>query len=334
MTSSTSTAHSSTEQHGSAQQWVLASRPNGVPTDDNFRLETISLPPLSDGEILVHNIVSTVDPYMRSRMNDKKSYVPPFQIDQPLTGGSVGEVIASASEKFAVGDHVLHQNGWQTDAVVSESEASRVDLDKAPAAAYLGILGMPGLTAYAGITAVGELAEGDVVFISGAAGAVGSAAGQIAKHLGAKRVIGSAGSDEKVARLLELGFDAAFNYHDGDVTEQLAQAAPDGIDLYFDNVGGDHLEAAIENMNDFGRIIMCGAITQYNNEGPGTGPRNLSQGIGKCLTLRGFVLKYYWHLADEFQEKIAPLVDSGEIKYDITTRHGIENMPSAFLEAV
>lgn len=314
------------------QQWVLASRPTGMPTDENFRLETVELPALSDGDILVANTVATVDPYMRGRMNDVKSYIPPFQIDQPLTGGAVGTVVASKSEKFAVGDTVRHPYGWQTNAVVSESEANPVDLNLAPASAYLGILGLTGLTAYAGLTEVGEMKEGDVVFISGAAGAVGSAAGQFAKQLGAAKVIGSAGSDEKVQRLLELGFDEAFNYKDGNVAEQLAKAAPEGIDFYFDNVGGDHLEAAIKSLRTFGRVAMCGAISQYNSTEAPTGPRNLALAIGKCLTLRGFVLGKYLHLSGEFQEKIAPLVVGGQISYDVTTRHGIENMPDSFLE--
>lgn len=314
------------------QQWVLASRPTGMPTAENFRLETVELPALSDGDILVSNTVATVDPYMRGRMNDVKSYIPPFQIDQPLTGGAVGTVLASKSEKFKVGDSVRHPYGWQTAAVLADSEATPVDLNVAPAAAYLGILGLTGLTAYAGLTEVGEIKQGDVVFISGAAGAVGSAAGQFAKQLGAAKVIGSAGSDEKVQRLLELGFDAAFNYKDGQVAEQLAKAAPEGIDLYFDNVGGDHLEAAISSLRTFGRVAMCGAISQYNSTETPTGPRNLALVIGKCLTLRGFVLGKYLHLAAKFQETMAPLVVGGEISYDVTTRHGIENMPSAFLE--
>ncbi|WP_286683263.1 NADP-dependent oxidoreductase [Corynebacterium sp. S1S1] len=325
-------ASSTTELPTTTQQWVLASRPTGLPTDESFRLETVDLPELNDGDILVANSVATVDPYMRGRMNGTKSYVPPFQLDQPMTGGAVGTVLASKSDKFQVGDAVRHSYGWQTNAVIADSEATPVDLNVAPAAAYLGILGLTGLTAYVGLTAVGEMKEGDVVFISGAAGAVGSAAGQFAKQMGASRVIGSAGSDEKVERLLELGFDAAFNYNDGPVAEQLAQAAPEGIDFYFDNVGGDHLEAAIGAMRTFGRVAMCGAISQYNNTGAPTGPRNLALAIGKCITLRGFVLGKYLHLAGEFQERMAPLVVSGKVAYDVTTRHGIENMPAAFLE--
>lgn len=316
----------------STTQWVLASRPEGTPTRENFRLETAELPELSDGQILVDNIFASVDPYMRGRMNDVESYIPPFQIDQPLTGTAIGTVAESRSKKFKVGDTVRHFAGWRTRAVLVEDEAEHIDTDAAPAEAYLGILGVTGLTAYVGLTAVGEMREGDVVFISGAAGAVGSAAGQIAKQLGAAKVIGSAGSAEKIDYVKGLGFDEAFNYKDGDVTGQLAKAAPEGIDVYFDNVGGDHLEAAIDNANTFARIAMCGAIAQYNDTEPAPGPSNLGLSIGKCLTLRGFVVGKYSHLAGEFQGKIAPLVLDGSITYETTVREGIDNMPDAFLE--
>lgn len=316
----------------STKQWVLASRPEGAPTSDNFRLETVELPELSDGQVLVTNSFASVDPYMRGRMNDVKSYIPPFQIDQPLTGTAVGTVTESRSEKFNVGDTVRHFAGWRTHAVLADTEVEPIDTTLAPAEAYLGILGLTGLTAYVGLTAVGEMKGGDVVFISGAAGAVGSVAGQIAKQLGAAKVIGSAGSAAKIDYIKRLGFDEAFNYKDGDVTGQLAKAAPEGIDLYFDNVGGDHLEAAIANANTFGRIAMCGAIAQYNNSEPAPGPRNLALSIGKGLTLRGFVVGQYPHLAQEFQEKILPLVIDGSISYENTIREGIEQMPEAFLE--
>lgn len=315
-----------------AKQWVLASRPDGPPTAGNFRFEEVELPELSDGQILVESTFASVDPYMRGRMNDVKSYIEPFQIDEPLTGTAVGVVAESRSNKFKVGDTVRHFAGCRTHAVLNEDQVEQIDTNLAPAEAYLGILGQTGLTAYVGLTAVGEMREGDVVFISGAAGAVGSAAGQIAKHLGAAKVIGSAGSPEKVDYLTGIGFDEAFNYKDGDVNGQLAKAAPDGIDVYFDNVGGDHLEAAIQNANTFGRIAMCGAIAQYNDTEPAPGPRNLGLSIGKCLTLRGFVVGQYTHLAKEFQEKIAPLIVDESIKYASTVREGIENMPNAFLE--
>ena len=234
----------------------LASRPHGAPTEDNFRIEEISLPELSDGQILVANDVMSVDPYMRGRMNDVKSYVPPFHIDRPLDGGAVGTVIESRSEDIPEGSHVSHQLGWREHAVLNAGDAHIIDTDIAPASAYLSVLGMTGLTAYAGLTRAAEMKAGDAVFVSGAAGAVGSMVGQLARLLGASRVIGSAGTDAKVARLRELGFDAAFNYHDGPSTELLGQAAPDGIDVYYDNVGGDHLEAAIDHLNIDGRVQL------------------------------------------------------------------------------
>ncbi|MBY3793483.1 NADP-dependent oxidoreductase [Rhodococcus fascians] len=314
-----------------AHEIHLASRPEGWPTEDNFRAEVIDLPELQDGQILVRNIVMSVDPYMRGRMNDVKSYVPPFQLDAPLDGGAVGEVVESKADGFAVGDAVVHGKGWRDLAIVPAQGASKVDLGAAKASAYLSALGMTGTTAYAGLTAVASFQKGDVVFVSGAAGAVGSLVGQIAKALGASRVIGSAGSPAKVARLLELGFDAAFDYHDGPVAEQLRQAAPDGIDVYFDNVGGDHLEAAIGSMNKHGRIAMCGAIAQYNSTEPTPAPRNLALAIGKELTLKGFIVGSYAHLTEEFRAKMTDWLASGAIEFDETIVEGLDNAPAAFI---
>ncbi len=314
-----------------AKEIHLASRPHGEPTPENFRTVEIDLPELQDGQILVRNIVMSVDPYMRGRMNDVKSYVPPFQVDAPLDGGAVGEVVETRSDAFAVGDAVLHGKGWRDTAVLDGRSAMKVDLDKGSPSAYLGALGLTGLTAYVGLTAVAQFKPGDVVFVSGAAGAVGSLVGQIAKALGASRVIGSAGSKAKVARLLELGFDAAFDYHDGSVTKQLAEAAPDGIDVYFDNVGGDHLEAAIASMNKDGRIALCGAISQYNSTEASPAPRNLALAIGKELVLKGFIAGSYQHLAGEFSEKMATWLAGDVIEWDETVVEGIDNAPQAFI---
>ncbi|SNS40623.1 NADP-dependent oxidoreductase [Rhodococcoides kyotonense] len=314
-----------------AKEIHLASRPHGEPVTDNFRTVTTDLPALEDGQILVRNTVMSVDPYMRGRMNDVKSYVPPFQLDAPLDGGAIGEVVESRSDAIAVGDAVSHGKGWRDAAVVDAKSVRKVDLDKAKASAYLGALGMTGLTAYAGLTAVAQFEEGDTVFVSGAAGAVGSLVGQIAKALGASRVIGSAGSPAKVARLLELGFDAAFDYHDGSVKEQLAQAAPDGIDVYFDNVGGDHLEAAIASANKYARFALCGAISQYNATEPTPAPRNLALAIGKELTLKGFIVGSYGQLSGEFSEKMAQWLADGVVEWDETVVDGLENAPQAFI---
>ena len=227
----------------------LVSRPVGWPTPENFALVESAPTDLAEGQIRVRNEVMSVDPYMRGRMSDAKSYAEPYALGEAMHGGAVGVVVESRAEGIAVGDHVLHGLGWREEAVLDATSARVVDTSVAPASAYLGVLGMTGLTAYAGLTRVAKLTEGDVVFVSGAAGAVGSAVGQIAKALGASRVIGSAGSDAKVRHLLDdLGFDAAFNYKDGRVSDLLRAAAPDGIDVYFDNVGGDHLEAAIGSL--------------------------------------------------------------------------------------
>lgn len=314
------------------RQVVLARRPHGEPTAQDFRLESADLPPLEGGQVLVRTTVMSVDPYMRGRMNDVKSYIPPFQIDQPLTGHAVGTVIASRSDDLPVGTDVTHFHGWREHTVLDADSAARVDLTQLPDQAYLGVLGMPGLTAYAGLFHVGEFREGDTVFVSGAAGAVGSLVGQMARLAGAGRVIGSAGSPEKLERLRELGFDAVVNYKDGHLTEQLREAAPDGIDVYYDNVGGDHLEAALSLMNTHGRVVLCGAISQYNATEPPAGPRNLALAIGKCLTLRGFVVGAYEHVRGEFQQRVQPWLADGQLDWDVTEREGLENAPDAFLE--
>ena len=311
----------------------LASRPHGAPTVENFRIVEVDLPELGEGQVLVCNSVMSVDPYRRGRMNDVKSYVPPFRVDAALDGGAVGTVIASRNDALPVGTAVVHSLGWREHAVVDAGGARPIDTSRVPETAYLGVLGMPGMTAYAGLLLAGEMRPGDVVFVSGAAGAVGSLVGQIAKLSGASRVIGSAGSAAKVARILELGFDAAFDYHEGSVAEQLADAAPGGIDVYFDNVGGDHLEAAIANLTTDGRVAMCGAISQYNATEPAAAPRNLALAIGKRLTLRGFVIgKYAEQVRPEFEQRMGEWVADGRIHWDETFRDGLDAAPQAFID--
>ncbi|MFF5206181.1 NADP-dependent oxidoreductase [Streptosporangium sp. NPDC000396] len=315
-----------------SREWHLVARPHGVPALADFALREIEVPEPGPGQILVRNLYLSVDPYMRGRMNDVKSYVPPFQLDRPMDGGAVGRVVASNAEGIAVGDHVLHGLGWREYALVGAAHAVKIDPAPAPLSTYLGVLGMPGLTAYAGLLRVAEFAEGDTVFVSGAAGAVGSQVGQIAKLKGAARVIGSAGSDEKVKLLVEeYGFDAAFNYKSGPVAEQLGQAAPDGIDVYFDNVGGDHLEAAISALNLHGRAALCGMIAQYNATEPPPGPRNLALAIGKRLTLRGFLVSDHHDLRPQFIEEVGGWIREGRLRYYETFVEGIENNVDAFL---
>ncbi|MFD9965103.1 NADP-dependent oxidoreductase [Amycolatopsis sp. NPDC058986] len=310
----------------------LASRPHGVPAFDNFEIVDTEIPSPGEGQILVRNLVMSVDPAMRGRMRDVKSYAPPFEVGKAMTGGAVGEVVESTVDAFKPGDHVLHQYGWRTHAVVDAKHAVKVDASVAPLSTYLGVLGMPGLTAYSGLLESAEFKAGDTVFVSGAAGAVGSLVGQLAKLKGAKRVIGSAGSAEKVRYLVEeLGFDAAFNYKDGPVVEQLRAAAPEGIDVYFDNVGGEHLEAAIDVINLHGRIAVCGMISQYNATEPTPAPRNLAQIIAKRFTMRGLLVLDHFGLQEQFVAEVAPLVASGQIKYSETFVDGIRNAPDAFL---
>ncbi|UXM92935.1 NADP-dependent oxidoreductase [Paenarthrobacter sp. JL.01a] len=311
----------------------LASRPVGRPAPENFRLAQAALPELAEGQILVKNQFMSVDPYMRGRMNDVKSYSAPFRLDAALDGGAVGEVIASRSDAHKVGDVVVHQLGWREHAVVDAAATTPVPGGLAPTSAFLGALGMTGLTAYAGLLKVAEFKEGDVVFVSGAAGAVGSMVGQIARAMGASKVIGSAGSAEKVDRLLELGFDAAFNYNDGPVLDQLQEAAGErGIDVYFDNVGGEHLEAALATLTVGGRVAMCGAIAQYNSTEPPAAPRNLAVAIGKQLTLRGFLVGGQRQHTAEFAQKMAGWLADGTISYDETIVDGLENAPQAFID--
>ncbi|WP_030233504.1 NADP-dependent oxidoreductase [Streptomyces sp. NRRL S-350] len=316
-----------------AREWHLAARPQGWPVPTDFALVEAPVRTPGPGEILVRNAFLSVDPYMRGRMNDVKSYVPPFRLGEAMDGGAVGYVVASEAEGFAPGDAVLHGLGWREYATVDAKRAVKVDASAAPLSAYLGVLGMPGLTAYAGLLAVGGLKEGDKVFVSGAAGAVGSLVGQIARLKGASLVVGSAGSAEKVAKLVdEYGFDAAFNYKDGSVAEQLAKAAPEGIDLYFDNVGGDHLEAAIGALGVHGRAVLCGAIAQYNETTAPAAPRNLALAIGKRLRLEGMLVGDHAALQPQFVAEVAGWLAAGELRSDETVVDGFESAAEAFID--
>ncbi|MEU9568602.1 NADP-dependent oxidoreductase [Streptomyces massasporeus] len=315
-----------------SREWHLASRPVGWPKPEDFAFVEVEVPQPGEGQVLVRNKYLSVDPYMRGRMSDAKSYVAPFELGKVMQGGAVGEVVASNAEGLSVGDHVLHFFGWREYAVVGAKNAVKVDPDAAPLSTYLGVLGMTGLTAYAGLLRTAAFKEGDTVFVSGAAGAVGGQVGQIARLKGASRVIGSAGSDEKVKLLKdEYGFDAAFNYKDGPVAQQLRAAAPDGIDVYFDNVGGDHLEAAIGSLKEGGRIAVCGMISVYNNTEPAPGPKNLARLIATRGRIEGFLVGDHYDLQPQFVQEVAPWVASGELKYRETVVEGIENNLEAFL---
>jgi NADPH-dependent curcumin reductase CurA len=311
--------------------WYLAARPTGFPADSDFELREEAVPEPGPGQVVVRNDVMSVDPAMRGRMNDVPSYVAPFQLGAPLDGGAVGTVVASQSDAVKVGDSVLHALGWREYALLDADRVRVVDTAAAPASAYLGVLGMPGLTAYAGLLDVAGLKPGETVFVSGAAGAVGSLAGQIARLRGAQRVIGSAGSAEKVRYLTEeIGFDAAFNYRDGDIRGQLKRLAPDGIDVYFDNVGGEQLEAALFRMNVHGRVAVCGAISQYNTP-DATGIRNLSLLITKRLTLQGFLVLDHWSRREAFAAEMLGWLREDRVKVAETFVDGIDNAVEGFL---
>lgn len=309
----------------------LQSRPVGTPSADNFELATVDVPTAQAGEVTVRNVCMSVDPYMRGRMIDRKSYVPPFAVGEAMTGGAVGEVVESQAEGLNPGDHVLSYYGWREAYTAPASQLTPLGTLAAPASAYLGVLGMPGMTAYFGLLEVAALKEGETVFVSGAAGAVGSVVGQIAKLKGC-RVIGSAGSQTKVDHLQnDLGFDYAFDYHGGDLSGQLRQGAPKGLDVYFDNVGGDHLQAALGHMRQFGRIALCGAIAHYNDTEPAPGPNNMMMAVAQSLTLRGFIVSDFDEQAPRFRKEMGTWVSEGKIQYRETVLNGIEKAPEAFL---
>jgi len=310
----------------------LAARPHGWPTAETFRLVTVDVPEPGPGQVVIRNQFMSVDPYMRGRVNDGPSYAPPYEVGKVMHGRAVGEVVASDDPALPVGRVVLHEAGWREYAVIDGRHATPVDPAAVPTvSAYLGVLGMPGLTAYVGLLDMAAFQPGDTVFVSGAAGAVGSVVGQIAKARGAARVIGSAGSATKVAHLHQLGFDAAFDYHDGPVMAQLAHAAPDGISVYFDNVGTDHLEAAISSLRPFGRVALCGAISVYNATEPPAAPRNLGMAVGKRLTLRGFIVSDHADRRDAFLTEMGEWIRTGQVQVNETIVDGLEKAPDAFL---
>ena len=308
----------------------LAARPRGTPSSDDFELAEVDVPDPGDGEVVVRNAFVSVDPYMRGRMNDVRSYVPPFAIGEPLTGGAVGQVVASRDDAWPEGAWVLHDRGWREVALLEGSKLRAVDPSVAPLSTALGVLGMPGLTAFVGIVDVAEVTAGETVFVSGAAGAVGSLACQLARLRGA-RVIGSAGSAAKRAWLGELGVDATFDYHETPPRDALRELAPDGVDVYFDNVGGETLEAAIGALNRHGRIAACGSISGYNATEPRPGPRNMFMVVTKRLRMQGFIVFDHFGRWGAFRDEVAPRVTDGTIGYRETVVDGIERAPEAFL---
>ena len=308
----------------------LASRPSGEPSEANFALATTAVGEPGEGEILVRNTLVSVDPYMRGRMNEGRSYVPPFEVGKALSGAAVGTVIASHAAEIPAGATVLHDQGWREYAILPAKRVRVIDTAAVPAEAYLGALGSTGFTAWVGLNTIARIRPGETIFVSGAAGAVGSMAVQLAKRAGL-RVIGSASSPQKVAYVTEeLGADAAFDYHDGPPA-RLRELAPDGIDVYFDNVGGEQLEAAIGATRDHARIVLCGAISQYNASTPPPGPRNLALAVGRRLRLEGFIVTDHWAQLGDFIAETAPLVAAGALKAPVTIVEGLENAPRALM---
>ncbi|GAA4092054.1 NADP-dependent oxidoreductase [Nonomuraea soli] len=315
------------------RQIHLVSRPTGEPRPENFQLAVTELPEPADGQIVVRNTWMSVDPYMLDRMREEESYMPPFQLGAPMEGSAIGEVVASRAAGVPVGAAVVHFQGWREYAVVDAAAATVADLSLAPAEAWLGALGTTGLTAYVALTQVAPVREGDVVFVSAAAGAVGSVAGQLARKLGASRVIGSAGGPAKTAKLVEsFGFDAAIDHRAGSLAAQLAQAAPGGIDVYVDNVGGDHLVAAIDALRHGGRIAMVGSISSSYATEPLPGPANLFALAAKDATLRGMLVSSYFHLFPEWIGKAAGWLADGSLRTELTVTEGIDRAPAAFLD--
>jgi NADPH-dependent curcumin reductase CurA len=315
---------------GVAREIRLVARPQGFPGEDLFEVAETSIPDPADGQLLIRNAYFSVDPYMRPRMNDVRSYVAPFTLGEAMTGGAVGRVEASRNPRFAEGDWVLHPLGWREWALSDGTAMRKLDPTVAPVSTALGVLGMPGFTAWYGIFVLGEPKEGETVLVSGAAGAVGSAAGQMA-HIAGCRVIGSAGSEEKLDWCRELGFDTGFNYREQSPRRALAELAPDGIDIYFDNVGGEHLEAAIGALRTHGRVVACGSISRYNDAEPTPGPRNMFLVVTKRLRLQGYIITDHFDRFGEFIEQAADWVRDGRLQYRETVVEGIENAPRAFL---
>ena len=309
----------------------LKSRPKGLPVADNFELASVELPAPGAGEVQVKNLWMTVDPYMRGRMNDVQSYTPPFALGKALDGGAVGEVTVSNDPSLKPGDLVQSGLGWREGFNAPAASVQKLETMGLPPQTFLGAAGMPGLTAYAGLLRVAALKEGDVVFVSGAAGAVGSMVAQIAKAKG-HTVIGSAGGAEKIAFLKSIGVDQTIDYKaETDLTAALMKAAPTGIDVYFDNVGGEHLEAALAAARPFARFALCGAISMYNATEMPAGPRNLVLMVGKQLRMEGFIVSTHWNMMADFHRDLAQWVKDGKVTWKETVFEGIEKAPDAFV---
>ena len=315
------------------KQIRLVSRPSGWVTAENFETTEEEVPEPADGQVLVRNIFMSVDPYMRGRMNDVKSYVPPFGIGDVLQASVIGQVVASEFSIYEEGDYVMGMLGWENYSICDGRQLRKLTPGTEPLSWHLGILGMPGMTAYVGLMEIAGANSGDTVFVSAASGAVGSVVGQLAKIHGC-RVTGCAGSDEKVASLTEeFGYDAAFNYRASEALHQsIREICPDGIDVSFENVGGEIFEAVLWNMHDYGRVALCGMIAHYNDEEPQPGPRGMMLIVGRRLTIRGFIVTDHPDVCEKYIAKAVDWIKEGKLKYRETVAEGIENAPGAFID--
>lgn len=315
------------------KQVRLSSRPSGWVTPDNFELTEATTGEPGDGEVLVRNIFLSVDPYMRGRMNDVKSYIPPFQIGEVLQAGVIGQVVATNFDAIAEGDYVMGMLGWENYSICDGRLLRKLPQSSAPLSWHLGILGMPGMTAYVGLMKIAEANKGEHVFVTAASGAVGSVVGQLARIHGC-RVAGSAGSDQKVALLKEeLGYNTAFNYKtSASLPASVKEACPDGVDVLFENVGGEILEAVLWHMRDYGRIALCGMIADYNEQEPQPGPRGMMLMIGRRLSMRGFIVTDHPEACEEYVKKAIGWISDGQLKYRETVAEGIENAAQAFID--
>lgn len=314
----------------SEQRIVLAERPNGKPTGETFRYESFELADLREGQVALESLYISVDPYMRGRMNDTRSYSQPFEIDEPIHGGVVARVIESKSEALKSGDVVVGMLDWATKAVVDAKSVRKIDEQIAPISTALGVLGMTGMTAYFGLLDIGNPQPGETVVVSAAAGAVGSIVGQIAKIKGA-RVVGIAGSDEKLQHLkADLGFDEVINYKTEDIQKALDRTCPDGIDVYFENVGGEIGDAVLDRLNPFARVPVCGAISGYNAQ-QDIGPRVQSKLIIARARMQGFLVGDYGKRFKEAAEQLGQWVSEGKLRYEETIFEGFDRVPDAFL---
>jgi len=314
------------------KQIVLASRPKGMPSEEQFRTETVSLPQLQDGEVLVKALYFSVDPYMRGRMNDAKSYAPPYKVDEPIVGGGIAKIVETKSANFQKDDIVQGSLPWATESVAKGQSLQKIDTSLAPAPYYLGILGMPGLTAYFGLLHIGKPKEGETVVISGAAGAVGIVVGQIAKLKGC-RVVGIAGSEEKIKLLKEeFHLDEVINYKTTpDMKKAIEETCPNQVDVYFDNVGGSISDAVIANINFHARIVLCGQIALYNATEVPTGPRLQPMLLTRSALMQGFIVGNFKEHFREGIEQLSQWVKEGKLKYEETIVEGFDQLPEAFL---